>query len=60
MTTKLESDKQALWNMLSRYRCAQSRMLDDWSEVSQEQKNKSWKDLHSLEHEALDLLEKTK
>lgn len=57
---KLKQDKTNLRSMLSRYRCAQSRMLDDWSEASQEKKHQLWKDLHGLEHEALDVLEKTK
>lgn len=55
-----EKDKRIaeLWNMLNRYRVAQSKILSKWSDGDASVKAELWKKLHCLEDEALDCLAK--
>jgi len=49
----------SLRDALHKYRVAQSKMLARWADGDENVKRQLWKDLHSLEEGALDLLDKT-
>ena len=57
---KCVNEHEGLVEMLHEYRVAQSRMKDRWAEGDKGVKSDLWKNLHSLEERALDLLEKAK
>ena len=44
--------------MLKKYRVAASRMCDRWAEGDQAVKHELWKNLHELEAEAIEVIER--
>jgi hypothetical protein len=44
--------------MLKKYRVAASRMCDRWADGDKAVKNELWKNLHGLESDALEIIER--